>query len=241
VFTPRFLDNLAVTVDYFNIEVEGAITDGFLQSDLDFCYAQSNFATLAATAGNRCFGLNQRAVGGNLINLIDIVRNAQQLATSGIDYSVTYAFDTLAFIPGSLGVSLRGSYLENYEQDGAELTGQIFPANGFSLPEWRNVLDLDYRVNEQFSFRLSANYIGSMDDPAQSPTSNFRKYDGPEAHTTYDFLARFNPTDLLTLRFGINNVGDDDAPYAFNTGNNTSPSTYDVLGRYFFVAATTRF
>ena len=41
--------------------------------------------------------------------------------------------------------------------------------------------------------------------------------------------------------FGINNVMGEDAPYAFNSGNNTIPSAYDIIGRYFFVSLTQNF
>ena len=38
--------------------------------------------------------------------------------------------------------------------------------------------------------------------------------------------------------FGINNVTDEDPPYAFNTGRNTDTRLYDVFGTYWYARVT---
>ncbi|HRO04712.1 MAG TPA: TonB-dependent receptor, partial [Terricaulis sp.] len=64
----------------------------------------------------------------------------------------------------------------------------------------------------------------------------------PVADTWYfDLRGSFDITSNLTLRAGVNNVSDQQPRlYTPNVQANTDPSTYDVLGRRFFVGFNLR-
>ena len=84
-------------------------------------------------------------------------------------------------------------------------------------------------------------HIDAMTDfrnvPVFSPTAvNTPDYD------LFDLTGTWRFDERVTMRAGVNNLGDKDPPfYTSYSNSNTDPSTYDVLGRRFFVGVTARF
>ena len=61
-----------------------------------------------------------------------------------------------------------------------------------------------------------------------------------------DVAATWNFLENYEVRFGINNVMDDDPPVSAQVGagagnGNTYPQVYDALGRYMFMGLTAKF
>ena len=57
-----------------------------------------------------------------------------------------------------------------------------------------------------------------------------------------DLSARYNLLDNTTVRFGVNNITDEDPPLSSGVGTapgngNTYPQVYDARGRYIFMGA----
>ena len=73
--------------------------------------------------------------------------------------------------------------------------------------------------------------------PVFSPTAvNTPKYD------LFDLTGSWSFDERVTLRAGVNNLADKDPPfYTSYSNSNTDPSTYDVLGRRFYVGINARF
>jgi outer membrane receptor protein involved in Fe transport len=61
--------------------------------------------------------------------------------------------------------------------------------------------------------------------------------------TTYvDLSTRWQPTEALSVRLGIENLMNEDPQlYAPEVDSGTDPSTYDVIGRRYFLNATYKF
>jgi outer membrane receptor protein involved in Fe transport len=58
----------------------------------------------------------------------------------------------------------------------------------------------------------------------------------------HDLMGRYNLTENITLRAGVNNLGNQKPRlYVPNIQAGTDPSLYDVLGRRYFVSLTARF
>jgi outer membrane receptor protein involved in Fe transport len=66
-----------------------------------------------------------------------------------------------------------------------------------------------------------------------------------EAHDYLDLSGSMPIGESINLRFGVNNVLDNDPPLSASvgtTGNgNTYPQSYDALGRFMFIGATVDF
>ena len=91
VWTPSFVDGLSVSVDYFNILVEDAITPGIpAQTILDNCLAtgDSAFCNLITRSSRGSLAAGSFGVGFQRTNI-----NIAELETTGVDLQVLYSFD----------------------------------------------------------------------------------------------------------------------------------------------------
>ena len=249
--TPTFLPNFQATVDYYHIKLTDTIARPDLSMILANCYADPTLAARATNIADECYQSNIRTTGGNLVYLNDRWQNLGETLTDGIDFTLRYTFNTLGPIPGSLDVQSRNTWLHRYIQDGFDWAGYIEADIQQAFPRFRSVLNLDYRLNDAWSLDWTTYYTNGMIDiygsanantagvvPLDSPTLGH--YTGPGYYVTHDVIAHWR-NDTLDIGVGINNVFDHSIPYVFNSGNNTSPETYDVVGRYFFVNARARF
>jgi outer membrane receptor protein involved in Fe transport len=70
----------------------------------------------------------------------------------------------------------------------------------------------------------------------------FAQNQAAPAYSYFDLDAGWKINETLELRAGVNNVGDKQPPlYTSSIEANTDPSTYDVLGRRYFVGLKARF
>jgi len=247
VLTPRFAPGLSISVDYFNVKVKDAITavSGFLTNQLNDCYSSSDFAARAANSNDICFGYGDRSANGDLLRVNAGSLNLQELSTSGVDFSLTYATEPDVLVPGSLTLDLRGSYLDSFNQAGREYVGQFVGgiAGDTSYPRWRGVSSLSYAI-DTFTVRWTANFVNAMQDSSYGttvPVTNFLNYSGVPSYWSHDLLFKVADVKGLDFTVGVNNLFDKDPPYAFVSTRNTLPSTYDQIGRYFFMAVRAKF
>ena len=59
----------------------------------------------------------------------------------------------------------------------------------------------------------------------------------------FDLTFAWDFSDRLYLSFGVENLSDEDPPLLGNAARdaNTDPTTYDILGRRYFLRATLRY
>ena len=91
VWTPEFLEGLSVSVDYFNILVEDAISAGIpAQTTLDECHATGNaiFCDLIQRSSVGSLAAGTFGVGFQQTNV-----NIAELETTGVDLQILYDFD----------------------------------------------------------------------------------------------------------------------------------------------------
>jgi iron complex outermembrane receptor protein len=249
VLRPTFLPNFTATIDYYNIEIEDAISaanqTALMQSGLNNCYAATDFAARAADPSDLCYTFATRGVDGTLGRIRLLPTNIAQWATSGVDMSFRYRWDELSFVPGALTADLRLSYLESFNQAGDEVAG-TFAGGSFgdlNYPEWQGALKLGYE-RDSFDVEWTVNYMDSMADiryGTSVPANNFLGYSGVPTYFSHDLIVRTRLIDNVDLTLGVNNVFDKDPPYAFVSTRNTLPTAYDQLGRYVFLLAQYRF
>lgn len=268
VYQPSFFTPLTLTVDFWHLEVESAIVSQGLQAPFTNCYQLSPLS--AFNPGGACFQFGQRTPSGVPSALSRILINgAGASETQGIDASAILRFENVG--PGDLRLGARTTYTEDangplFLGAGINAVGLLDGLGGTGFPEWRSTFDADYDVG---NWRLSwqTRYTSEMHDPncrypigsttgvggtaifagnancgtvvANQHTNAFN-YNGTDEYFIHDARIRY-AQDNYAITLGINNVADEYPPLAFNTGNNTYPALYDVIGRTFFIAASTRF
>ena len=267
VLTPRFLPGFNMSVDWFNIQVEDRIGQIGQDTILQRC-ADTADAFLCGLI-NRAPGTGSLWLGSNGY-IVDTTFNTGKLEVEGVDIEANYRFDFGDFAAtraldsfGGMSFNFQGSYLKDYlvtslpgddPFDCAGLYGSICTGSATTasapLPKWRHKLRATWRAPWDLELSGTWRYIDSVKVDAKIPGSGPTHAQGPDAklaaQSYFDIAANWAVRDNVSIRFGVNNVFDNDPPMVGSGGTainncpsgpcsgNTFPQTYDSLGRYLF-------
>ncbi|MDP3802490.1 TonB-dependent siderophore receptor [Brevundimonas sp.] len=256
VWTPGFLPGFNISVDYFDIKVDGLISTIGALNTFDLCYSQGDAAACGRI--NRNPG-GQLWVGSGFVE--DLNNNIGGLATSGFDVNSNYAFDLEDMgmsNMGSMQLSFVGTYLSELLTDtGLGGPASVYDCTGFYAnqcgvpnPEWRHRARATWLTPWDLDLSATWRHYGeseiavlAADGSLNNGGARIDRYF--DAENYLDLAAVWQATDTVTLRAGVNNVLDNDPPLSYSvgtTGNgNTYPQLYDALGRYFFFGVTANF
>ncbi|MBU4038676.1 MAG: TonB-dependent receptor, partial [Alphaproteobacteria bacterium] len=256
VWTPSMLPGFNLSIDYFDITVDGLISTIGALNTFDLCYNQADAAACGRI--NRNPG-GQLWVGSGFVE--DLNNNIGGLATSGIDFNSNYAFDLedmgIANM-GSMQLSFVGTYLSELLTDtGLGGPASVYDCTGFYAnqcgvpnPEWRHRARMTWLTPWDLDISATWRHYGeaeiavlAADGSLNNGGARLDRYF--DAENYLDLAAVWQVTDTVILRAGVNNVLDDDPQLSYSvgtTGNgNTYPQLYDALGRYFFFGVTANF
>jgi len=263
VLTPRFAPGLAITVDYFDIQIDDTISTFGAQNTLTACYSGGDAAACSRIVRNP--GTGQLWIGTG--NVVDLNTNIGSLSTKGWDINIGYTGLEMGRF-GSLGFNLTGTYLEelittpvpgldldpdpNRTRDWYDCVGfysTVCSSNsvGAPSPQWRHRFRTSWQTPWDVDVSLTWRYyhsVNGLDGPNNlMPETNLDYELGSEDY--FDLAANWAITEKASVALGINNVLDDNPSISGavgTTGNgNTFPQTYDALGRYVFLRATVDF
>ncbi|GGB80892.1 TonB-dependent receptor domain-containing protein [Henriciella pelagia] len=228
VFTPRFVDGFSLTLDYWDVEIEDAISAVLPLDILNGCYDSPNFPNVGF-----CDAISRRGDGG-LNGLTTGQINFAKLEASGYDFAANYSFDVGA---NTFGASLVGSYQEKLDryfnpQDLNEVNPEL---QEIQLPEWSGNLSLSYdRGPLSLGFQTTYMSEQAVAEIEQVTGSNPLYGDAGffDEVYIYDINASYDVSDSVTLYGGVNNIADEE-PYATQTAWPVGPR-----GRFFFFGVT---
>ncbi|MGB0907231.1 MAG: TonB-dependent receptor plug domain-containing protein [Maricaulaceae bacterium] len=244
VAQPSMVDGLTITVDYYNIDVDDAISTAPIQEVLNGCYDGSvpGFCSLINRQGS-----------GIIDNVVLTNQNIAFLGTEGIDVEIDYQFDA-PMIGGELGFNIYGGYKMSDESQALPTTavrdcaGYMGGRAGFCgepSPEWKHTATLRH-VKGPVLTSLRWRYLSNVDvddelgglDPSQlfAPKTGAKNY--------FDLSSQWDISDHFQISGGIINVFDVDPPALGDCCSeqaNTYPATYNPFGRQFFVGGKMRF
>jgi iron complex outermembrane receptor protein len=254
---PSWASTLTATIDYFDIQIDDVISSIGFSTSLSRCF-NADFNPTFSNSNVYCQNLNRDADTGYLtstgLNGFITATNAN-LATfkaSGVDLAINYNITPADYgAPswlGRLGFSTQGTWYENqqFQSDAASPMSDSFVGGigdgtpgETTLPEWKFNTRFSWAY-EDFSASLRWTYISSVvDDAADVANGDIGEID---AYSYFYLNASWAVNDTLELFGGIDNLFDKDPPrYASGFQYQTDPSTYDVIGRYFYVGARARF
>lgn len=257
VWTPSFVPGFNISVDYFDITVEGLISTIGALNTFDLCYNQNDAAACGRI--NRNAG-GQLWVGSGFVE--DLNNNIGGLATTGWDVNANYALDLedvgMSNV-GSMQFSFVGTLLNELTTDtGLGGPASVYDCAGFYAnqcgvpnPEWRHRARATWLTPWDLDLSATWRHYGEVEIAVLDGTNGSLNNGGArldryfDAENYLDLAAVWQVMDTVTLRAGVNNVLDNDPQLSYSvgtTGNgNTYPQLYDALGRYFFFGVTANF
>ena len=245
ILQPQFLPKLAMSIDYFDIEIEDALTPRGPDSTLNGCYFGADQTSC---------DLIQRNANGSLWrgtgHVIDLNTNIGFITTKGIDLSVSYAGVEIGSL-GELSFNLVGTYLDELIYDigipgnePVECKGKYSGALcGIPNPDWRHHFRIGWETPWNVDLALTYRYYASVTNIVPATAANIDYELGSRSY--FDLAGNWAVTEKSSLILGINNLMDKDPPITSavgTTGNgNTFPQTYDALGRWIFLRGQVSF
>jgi len=135
------LRGLRLSVDYYNIRINGAITR------LSAAQTQSVCASLIATGATTCPGItfNSTAGGNGITSAGNLTYNLNQLKSEGIDFDASYRVPDLG-IPGHFELHGSANYAIHLQQFLTLIRAQPFETAGSAqgVPKWTATATLSY-------------------------------------------------------------------------------------------------
>ena len=221
VLQPTFVPGLTITADYFDIEVEDAITTISLQTALDLCF-QGGAGNLGSPA---CAGfLNTRDASGSFSRdnaPLQGGANIAELTVRGIDLQVGYS----TMIPFSLltdtgeqdlNLSFIGTWTDessfapdqNDPDNVIECAGRFGANCGQPTPEYKWTARASF-IDGPLTTSVRWRHLSSVDD--NDDDVNFVDFNGVEEIDAYDLIdltLSVEASEAMTFTFGVNNLFD---------------------------------
>jgi outer membrane receptor protein involved in Fe transport len=258
VLQPSFIPRLALTVDYWNIDLKGAIQGFGADAILADCVAKS---TASFTAPS-CALVHRNPAGSLWLSpegyVIDLPQNVGGVKTDGIDVSGAYSHRMGSL--GNFSLSYQGTWTRKFEVDngltdvydcvglyGSTCGNPTFRYRHKARVTWDTPIGVGLSV--QWRHQSSSLYEGYSTNPTLAGTHynlghRLPKFDYIDLAATYSLM-----DGLVDLRAGVNNLFDRIPPLVPSGGacpagpcnNNTWVGSYDALGRFIYAGATVTF
>lgn len=225
-FVWRPFPSFDVSVDYWKIEIDNAVTSPSAANILNYCVD-------GPSIDNPFCDRIVRGADGYVTDISRQSFNAAVLETNGIDVGINYS---VAVGDGQLKVGARGTFLDKFEtrtgtlvnvSDGTygnpDFLGTLFAS--YSIGNWDVGMDTRYRSS-------SINVIEGADAPEYVDDNHVESYIYNDATVSYHF-------DQYSVTGGVNNVFGVEPPFHPNTYE--AGGYYDMVGRSYFLSLKAQF
>lgn len=245
VVQPSSLRGFVATVDYYKVDVKGAIDDLDAATTSQLCFDSLDLSSPF------CQAITRNPVNGIVDQIVAVRRNLAVEKREGIDWQVAYRFGIDAFGLNDEGSTIELKNIGNYSLTNKyqPIAGQAFiNCNGkfgpgctglgdFISPKWRTTTTLSV-ASGPVVWRNQVRVIGKVENVDQAKFIKSRKM-----RAYWDMVFNVSASDTVDFTFGIDNVLDKQPPILADAAPdaNTDASLYDVFGRSFFISARARF
>ncbi len=237
-----WLSGLSASIDYYNIEITDAIGSISAADSLKGCFNVTGENPTFSASNSYCQLFRRDPLSGNIVGAVENQANLGMVKTSGIDLQADWSLNMADIGAGDWGrlkFNTVVSWLENYEDNVVaggvftDRTGTIDSSFGNTFPEWKALTSVTWS-DGPFSIGARWRRVGEI--TVINTTEILPSID------YFDLNGSWAINDVVSLRGGVNNLTDEQ-PNVFDPGvqANTDPSTYDVLGRRYYVGLTAKF
>ena len=236
VYSADFLDDFVVSVDYYDIQVDGYIGEFSPQEVLDGCYTGGD--VVACSKIKRIGG--DLTLSGSGVELF--TTNLKSRQVEGVEVNVDVSFDLGEIGEISFNANIN-KYLTHEQQSSNE--SALIDCKGKFGTTCSPTSDLRWIQRTTWNWNdltVSAlwRHMSGVDIQSDQVADTFDQFESIESYDYIDLFASYHYGEHTKLTFGIDNIFEKDAPVlggevgetAYNSGN-TFPSTYDNLGRMY--------
>lgn len=241
VFTPDFVRGLSITVDYYNISIDGAIATLGRTNSIEQC--------LLTNIDVFCNNVARDPRTGFVTQVNDQNINVAAYKSEGIDVGIRYA------TPLGLAENDRLSFVGNYtyliknstQTDPASPEENAAGTFGPAYSDHRFSARATYTIND-FTFSWQTTFLSGGDYLLAYTNTNpqIEALNKIDDYWLTDVQARFDIKDGLAFYVGVDNLFDKEPPYIPGSpfGTPTGLETgaeFDVIGRRFTFGTTFNF
>ncbi|WP_395794833.1 TonB-dependent receptor domain-containing protein [Aquimonas sp.] len=249
VWTPGFIENLSVTLDYYKIDIEKYVSNPTVADIVNACYGlagipQSNVACGLVQRDPRTGNLNGEARG-----IVLASSNLGRLETDGYDLGVTYLQDLGDIGALDFGLNLTKVRSWNFQANPASVNRDC---NGYystscsPLHDFKSVFRAGWSMGD-LGVNLIWRHLTGLDVEPGTGTW-FAPYASIPSYNYFDLGARYQVTENIRLNLSISNLTDKAPPEVGNTigsttenSGNTFPQFYDTIGRFYTLGVNVSF
>ena len=259
VWQPSFIPNLTLTLDHYDIKIDGAVSSQSSTDVLNGCYSTALNPTLAFNSQCALIGRNPNngTLNGVESRGIELVSsNLGKIRTSGYDFTAAYRMDLADFglsdSWGTLNMSFSANYVtvNEFQATPASVNRDCLGYYSVACVQPNFELKTTSRATwnlGDYGFSMQWRHQGEViEEPGGT---NFPAAAASiDAYNYFDLTGRWDINDAVRLTVTVSNLTDEQPPVlgagvgntSFNNGN-TFPQSYDTLGRYFTGGLTLRF
>jgi iron complex outermembrane recepter protein len=228
----------SAAIDVYNIELSDAVAPISSYTAYRNCFnadGASNPTYSIDDPGGFC-GLIVRDADGNRFQVRAPYLNLGGIKTTGLDGQFNWTGNRF-------GVNFAVTFIDRYETQASP--GEPFLDAAGTLAEggqfdYRTYTTARYFVGDDLTLALSWRHLPEVDPVAsvQEPNTTVNPTD---SYDIFDLFGTWNINDMMGLRFGIDNLFDQDPrivgadPPNTNASGITFPGYYDTLGRRYYV------
>lgn len=242
VLTPRTLDGFGLTMDYWNIRLNNAISAPSGTQIANQCVDSPN-----GIANIYCANAVRDPDTHELIFINSVNQNISALSTSGVDVGTYY---THMVGPGKLRVTANGTrvfrYTEHPFQDDPSISIEDNGVLGY--PKWKVTVGTNYAI-KNWTFNWRMRYFSPMlrvtnQSYTSNPTSTNPIWAGNgflnDLSISYTLKNDEGKDTGLEIYGGINNIADRDPPVGLY-GTGFGSALYDAIGRSYYAGFNYKF
>lgn len=240
VWTPSFFENFSVTVDYYDIEIEDAISFIATQSIADNCVDAAGGPDLSF-----CSQIDRDPTTKDVSLVRSGYLNAAATTTRGIEADFDYSMNLADYsLEGDLKLNLFVNHLIELEDfEFQNRPDKVNVENGeVGDPEWQARFSAVYKYND-----LVVNWTSRFIDRSArfdlSPEGDIEEDLQPGyvgSIISHDISASYHVFDNTRVGFGIRNLTDK-LPPAYISASGGNEAIYDAIGRRFFANLSVEF
>jgi outer membrane receptor protein involved in Fe transport len=226
VLRPRFIPNLQLAVDWYDIRIKQAINTPTAQELVELCVDQPTLSN------GYCTSIRRDPLTGYISDFLVTPANVANFKTAGLDVVLNYRLPTDSL--GTFNLRLAGNYLHKLQfvpSPGAEIDNDL-KESGARAPQYSGNADLTWKLGN-FSLNYGVAYFSktlryTREQTEAQPDITSAEFLYIKPRWEHDMQASWDVGNRYNFYVGVNNL--------FDTKPDVGLSNYPVssIGRAFY-------